>query len=70
MIRAPSVRFSLRQLMLTVAVLGVLFAAETMTRRYIFHRRLARFHAREWFKTLQLGHGDLAYARRAAIREG
>ena len=52
-IRAPRVRFTLRQLMVTVAVSGVLFAAETMTRRYIFHRRLARFHAREWFKTIQ-----------------
>jgi hypothetical protein len=63
MIQAPRVRFTLRQLMVAVAVLGVLFAAETLRRRHAFHRRLARFHTREWLKTTQLSHGDFAHER-------
>jgi hypothetical protein len=44
-------------MMVSVAVLGVFFAGKALRRRSELHRRLARYHSAEWFKSLHCNKG-------------
>ena len=45
--RLPRVRFTVRRLMVAVAVLGLLFGAEVTRRRWEYNWLMANFHANE-----------------------
>jgi hypothetical protein len=45
--RVPRVRFTVRRMMVAVAVSGLLLGAEVARRRWAYNRSMAHYHARE-----------------------
>lgn len=45
--RLPRVQFTVRRMMIAVAVLGLLFGAEVTYRRWEYNRLMANYHANE-----------------------
>ena len=57
--RVPRVRFTIRRMMVLIAVIAVLMLGAVMLQRQAEFKRLAEFHAREAFMISNSSHGTM-----------